>query len=231
MKHAYLVLLGLSAIAQTTGLPQYGVLLEGTANEPKLINNSPHRIVSYALIYDNRGTSTLDLLGQLRTKPISEVGIASGSTFWPTLGSIDGGSIGRFPVPPQVRGNSGLPPEHNSVALDAVLFEDGHFVGPDRSGLYDRLTSQIRQEQEVAAILLDTTDRNAAWASIQSIASSPPEPPARAQGTYGVGAGPLPAWRAQFARQLLSVRSAQGDAGAIKTAESTKNYPVIMKVE
>jgi hypothetical protein len=95
--------------------------------------------------------------------------------------------------------------------------------------LYDRLTSQIKQEQEVAAILLSTTDRIAAWTSIQSIASSPPEPPARAQGTYSVGAGPLPPWRAQFARQLLFARSSQGDAGAIKIAESTKNYPVIVK--
>jgi hypothetical protein len=228
MKPAYLVLVGLSIMAQTTGLPQYGVLLEGTANEPKLINNSPHRIVVYALIYDNRGTSTVNLLGQLRTKPISEVGIAPGTTFEPALGIVGGGSGGRFPVPPQVRTN-GLPLQHTSVALDAVLFEDGHFVGPDHSGMYDRLTSQIKQEQEVAAILLNTTDRIAAWASIQSIASSPPEPPPLA--TYSVGAGPLPPWRAQFARQLLFARTAQGDAGAIKIAESTKNYPVIVKGE
>ena len=216
-------------MAQTTGLPQYGVLLEGTANEPKLINNSPHRIVVYALIYDKRGTNTLNLLGQLLTEPISEVGIAPGSTFWPTLGAIDGGTSRRFPAPARVRDASGLPLQHTSVALDAVLFEDGHFVGPDQSGTYDRLTNQIQQEQEIAAILLNTTDRVAAWASIESIASNSPEPPAR--GRYSVGAGPQPPSRAQFARQLLLVRSAQGDAGAIRIAESTKNYPVIVKVE
>jgi hypothetical protein len=95
--------------------------------------------------------------------------------------------------------------------------------------VFDRLTSQIKQEQEVAAILLNTPDRVAAWTSIESIASSPPEPQAR--GTHGIGTGPMPPWRPEFARQLLFVRQRQGDAAAVKTAESTKNYPVIVKVE
>jgi hypothetical protein len=237
MKPAYLALVGLSAMAQTIGLPQYGLLLEGTANEPKLINNSSHQVVAYALIYDNRGTSTVDLLEQLRTKPASEVGIAPGRTLEvnrPHLGASGGGGGRGVPVGPQVkvRGGNGLPPEHTTAALDAVLFEDGQLVGPDHSGQYERLTSQIKQEQEVASILLNTTDRAAAWVSIQSIASSPePPPPPPAPGRYGVRAGPMPPWRAQFARQLLLVRQRQGDAAAVKAAESTKNYPVIVKVE
>lgn len=217
VKSAYFTLIAFCAIAQTVGLPQYGVLLEGTADAPVLINNSPHRILAYALQYDNTGFSTYNMLRQFRTQPTSS-GIAPGA-------------IGRIPVPAQVRDVRGLPVQHTSVALDAVLFDDGHVLGPDKGGMFDGLASQIKAEQEIAAILLNATDRDAAWASLQAIASAPPQPPP--PGTYrggSVGALP-PDWRRMYAQQLLFIRSRQGDAEALKAAESTKNYPVIVKGE
>jgi hypothetical protein len=222
-------------MAQTTGLPQYGVLLEGTADAPVLKNNSAKRILAYSLVYDSGGTSTVDMLGQLHIQPISSVGIAPGASYLAGLhsGSIPGiGGGDRFPVPPQTRDARGLPTptQHTSATLDAVLFDDGHVVGPDKSGLFDRLTKQIKAEQDVAGILLNSTDLQAAWQQIQTIASSPPELPALpARGGWFVGA--LPPGRPQFARQVLFVRQRQGDAAAIKIAESTKNYPVIVKGE
>ena len=116
-------------------------------------------------------------------------------------------------MPPQIRVANGLPVQHTSVSLDAVLFGDGKLVGPDQGGMFDRLTTQIKQEQQVAAILLNAVDREAAWAAIQSIASSQPEllqsvqrlaPPPR---TIPFG----PEWRRIFAEQLLRVLQAQGD--------------------
>ena len=176
MKPAYLVLLGLSAMAQTTGLPQYGVLLEGTADKPRLVNNSPHRIVAYAVRYDNQKRSSLvSMLGQVRTQPISSVGIAPGD--WVVFGQA--GTLGGNGGVGGTRDARGLRFQHTSASLDAVLFEDGYVVGPDQGGMFDRLTSQIKDEQEVAALLLNTTDREAAWATIQSIASSPPASLAR----------------------------------------------------
>lgn len=224
-----------SVMAQTTGLPQYGVLLEGTADAPVLKNNSAKRILAYSLMYDSGGTSTVDMLGQLRTQPLSSVGIAPGASYGLRTGSFQGSIPGggggdRFPVPPQTRDARGLPTQHTSATLDAVVFDDGHIVGPDKSGLFDRLSKQIKAEQDVAGILLNSTDREAAWQQIQTIASSPPElPPLPARGGGFVGA--LPPGRPQFARQLLFVRQRRGDVAAVKTAESTKNYPVIVKVE
>lgn len=144
VKSAYFTLIAFCAIAQTVGLPQYGVLLEGTADAPVLINNSPHRILAYALQYDNTGFSTYNMLRQFRTQPTSS-GIAPGA-------------IGRIPVPAQVRDVRGLPVQHTYVALDAVLFDDGHVLGPDKGGMFDGLASQIKAEQEIAAILLNATD-------------------------------------------------------------------------
>jgi hypothetical protein len=138
MKPAYVALLGLSVMAQTTGLPQYGVLLEGTADAPVLKNNSAKRIFAYSLVYDNGGSSTVDMLGQLQIQPISSVSIAPGVSYLAGLrsSSIPGGGGGdRFPAPTQVRNASGMPTQHTSATLDAVLFDDGHVVGPDRSGL------------------------------------------------------------------------------------------------
>ena len=234
VKSAYFTLIAYCAIAQTVGLPQYGVLIEGTADAPVLINNSSHRVLAYALQYDNRGFSTYNMLGQFRTQPTSS-GIAPGASNEIRTGSLQGtvpvggGGAGRVPVPPQVRDASGLPVQHTSVALDAILFDDGHVLGPDKGGMFDRLASQIKGEQEVAAILLDATDRNSAWTQIQNIANSPPELPVLPRGGGFLGA--LPPGRPQFARQLLLQRSAGGEAAAIKLAAGTKNYPVIVKGE
>jgi hypothetical protein len=64
--------------------------------------------------------------------------------------------------------------------------------------VFDRLTKQIKAEQDVAAVLLNATDREAAWQQIQTIASSPAElPQLPARGGYFVGA--LPPGRPQFA--------------------------------
>ena len=38
-----------TAMAQVTGLPQYGVILTGTPDDPVVLNQSPHRILVYAL--------------------------------------------------------------------------------------------------------------------------------------------------------------------------------------
>ena len=136
-------------------------------------------------------------------------------------------------MPPQIRVANGLPVQHTSVSLDAVLFGDGKLVGPDQGGMFDRLTTQIKQEQQVAAILLNAVDREAAWAAIQSIASSQPEllqsvqrlaPPPR---TIPFG----PEWRRIFAEQLLRVLQAQGDGAAVKLAESIRSFPSIVRSE
>ena len=77
MKPACLTLIALCAMAQTIGLPQYGVLLEGTADAPVLVNNSSQRILAYAWRYENSKSSSLtSFLGQLGTRPISSIGVA-----------------------------------------------------------------------------------------------------------------------------------------------------------
>src|SRR5579871_3309551 len=139
MKAVCLALFVVCAGAQTTGLPHYGVLLEGIPDQPRIVNHSQHRILAYAIRYDNAKTSTVtSFLAAFRTRPIAALGIPPGATVQ---------LLTRRPE------DGGVP--HTSAALDAILFEDASLLGPDQGGMFDRLTGQVRVEQKVAAFLLN----------------------------------------------------------------------------
>lgn len=213
-------------MAQTSGLPEYGVLLGGTADAPDLHNNSPKRILVSALRYDNAQSVTgVNFLFQRSWPPPNDIGIAPGAIYSLPRGfldSIGGGGGGRSPSAPSSMPKISPLLPRTSVTLDAVLFEDGHLVGPDKGGMFQRLTEQIKAEQEVAAILLNATDtdRGAAWQKILRIA--------RSGGFEGDGSS-LAAYRLSYAQQLIQIVATQGEAAALKLAESTKNYPTIVK--
>lgn len=212
----FLVLSGLLAtvaIAQT-GLAQYGVLLGGGVVHPTIINNSSHRIVAYALMFD-RHASIVNLMGQLRTTPVSSIGIAPGATFVHS-------SLHR----PQTGNASGQVATYTSVSLDAVVFDDGRVVGPDQSGTLDQLTAQIQAEKDVADILNQNPQSASTWESLQMLASG--------QTNLASSGSRLRQFRygdsvRASATELLRVRAAGGVAAALKVAQSSAAYPTLVK--
>lgn len=63
------------------------------------------------------------------------------------------------------------------VILDAVLFADGQFVGPDTSHRFEAWANQLVAEQELAQLVAaarnDPSKRAAAWAEVNRISQSP----------------------------------------------------------
>jgi len=48
---------------------------------------------------------------------------------------------------------------HVSAALDGAFFEDGSFVGPDRSRFFDKFESELNASQDVTAYIANNSDQ------------------------------------------------------------------------
>ena len=215
------ILLATFAGAQS-GLPKYGVFLEGTVSSPIIVNHSSHRILAYCLLFDHGSGVVIPslqvMLGQLRRQPMSAVGIAPG------------GQHLHQPVA-QVADAKGQLPNEGPIALtlDSVLFEDGTLVGPDKSGSFDQLTARIQAEKDVHAVLKNGGTPSA-WTALERIASGQTSPAPEQSRSQGYRSRYQAMFRAS-AVELLNVRSRAGDAAANDLARSSAFYPAIVKGE
>jgi hypothetical protein len=229
-----------AAMAQLVGLPEYGVLLSGTPDNPVVLNQSPHRILAFTL-RQGRGMflsnqAGLSQLTRGNAGPDGP-GIPPGGTSL----SLQRASVGAVAIVNGQRTDVG----NTEATLDSVLFEDGLFVGPDLGHSYESITARIAAEISVDSILLSAkTDGElaAAWDQIKQIAETPPVPVTPASGCYAYIAAANacafnPTGRAfvdpnsprQFAMQLLSVRDQLGENAAVAQAASSRTYPKIHK--
>jgi len=134
MKTSLVIVALVASIAQAqaqTGLPELGVLLSGGS----IINQSSHRILAFTVVYPqgNRPAFyTHSRMGMLRTHSMSESGFAAGTV-------ID---IRATKMGPLATGQNFF----NPVSIDAILFEDGRVVGPDRHNLVGFLQTFLGKE-------------------------------------------------------------------------------------
>lgn len=224
-----------SAMAQLTGLPQYGVILTGTADDPVVLNQSPHRFLVYALRLQKgdrdryAATRVRDFLGELTTLQLAPngPGIAPGAT------SL---SVPQMQAT-QTKNAAGQRTDigYTQATLDAVLFDNGQFVGSDVSRTFERTTERINGELSVYSLLLSAktaAEVAAAWAKIKEIAETPAAPSTPASGVPGAGRpgfGDPSFWPRQSARVLLNVRDRMGEAAAFALVASTQSYPKIQR--
>ena len=201
-----------------------GVWLGGSASDPLIINNSTHRVLAYTLIFQGvnggESSSPFSMLGQLRDQPISNVGIAPGSSW----------AHNARPTVAQTLDAKGQSPFASaaSVALDSVLFEDGRLVGPDKAGSYDQLTALVQAERDVHDIITTARDLAHAWAVLESIAAGQTQPPRDQSRSEKYWLRYLTAYR-NFSTELLRVRTIAGDAAAMNLASKYMFTPKIVK--
>jgi hypothetical protein len=215
-------------MAQTVGLPEYGIQLTGTVLSPVVVNNSSHRILAFTLQWEESGVrsgqETTNFLLQFRSAELRRRGAGVGP------GESYGKDIAPIP-PPEVRTAGGEPPHAHAtkVWLDSALFDNGLLVGPDLSNTFDALTRFVQAELAVHSLLLsaDKTSREAAWSKIGEIAATQPNPPGDPVAGHAQYLAAFVAHNA--AEELLRVRDRAGEAAAIALAASTQAYPKIRK--
>lgn len=219
-----------AAMAQLVGLPEYGVLLSGTRDNPVVLNQSQHRILAFALRQrsGDKGLATIS----------NQVGLSQltrGNAGPSGPGIPPGGTSLSLPqvAAPQVRTAPGQRTDIAEVTLDSVLFDDGLFVGPDLSHAYESITARITAEVSVDSILLSAKtggELATAWEQIKQIAETPLVPPTPAPGTIPESRlVPDPNSPRQSAMQLLSVRERLGEKAAVAQAAASLAYPKIHK--
>jgi hypothetical protein len=142
----------LMATAQTmVGIPQQGVFLSGPPNAPFIVNenSSGKPLVGLVVRVESTGNPTAITTVWLNSRSIP----ADGHTHSLPLPVVNDGS--------------------GTVSIDGAVFEDGTFVGPDKSNYFDVVVMQTKAMAAIAKSLIEATDREGAWNSIRSIKAAP----------------------------------------------------------
>ena len=226
MKGLIVLLLTLCGIAaaQTTdsnsleGLPQYGVTLSGSLENPIVENHSGKTVIGYVVKFaDANGRG--EILNQLMAhSPMLPAGIPDGGSLY-AKGAVPVNSNARMPSPPQVR-SAGQGPIV-SVTLKNVVFGDGQFVGPNEHEVFENFGLRIKAIRELGILA-----KTGAWDQLDALALSP-----------GARSGPLPSGedpRTYFERRSIATRLVQewkfkGDAAASQLAEIYASLPTLFK--
>lgn len=169
---ALILLFALNINAQTlVGLPQYGVILSGTAAVPVLENHAAKAIIAQMIrvYYANERV------------PINFGNLKDRETWRGLVANIPAGATAKpFQVfedhPPAVRLN-GVTPENPSAAqLDSVLFADGEFVGPDVVNYFPKVSARIAAVRALATLALQAQANPQAqaafWAELERMATT-----------------------------------------------------------
>jgi hypothetical protein len=133
--------------------------------------------------------------------------------------------MGNFPVDPNLqRGNRVVNAGSRSAVratLSAVIFSDGHFVGADERGVFERFGQQIKVVRELGILA-----KAGAWEQLDALAISPGSRP----GPPPCGEDPITYFeRRSIATHLVQEWKFKGEAESGKLAEIYSSLPTPWK--
>ena len=206
--------------ASLVGLPEYGVTLRGTVEEPTIVNGSGRTIIGHVLHfeYPEGGGYWRDLKTRglrLDMKNLS-AGIPPGGTENP-LSAVPGG-------PAPVRVHPAAPKALSKVSLDLVVFANGEVVGPDSGNQFADMANQVIAEQELAervsAARSDPAQREAIWAEVNRLIQKGDAPQPEAERL-----------QTSLARDLDFAKSHAGEGTAYDIADREMKIPKLWKAK
>ena len=144
--------------ASLVDLPEFGVTLSGTPAHPTLVNTSGKSLIGYVLRMEYAsGQSGYGRTLNTRSLRLNVPALGLGGPA--SAGIPPGGTLRlEYPTPPIVTSfpssQASTPPVRIRAALDALIFSDGQFVGPDEGHNFEVLAKQLIAEQELAQLFL-----------------------------------------------------------------------------
>jgi len=153
------------------GMPEYGVSLGGTPEHPVIENHSGRVIIGYNIETADANGRIVRGVGQILAPSVLPEGLPDGKSLY---------AMGYFPVDSNLkRGGRAV----NTAArlavratLTCLIFGDGHFVGADERGAFERLGKQLKAVKEVGNLA-----KTGAWDQIDALAQAfgqmPRQPP------------------------------------------------------
>jgi hypothetical protein len=187
--------------------------------EPDIVNNSDKTIIGHILRFEyenGRGTGqyiNLKTCGiRLNVKNLA-VGLLPGCTESPRPGDV------------QTRDANLIPLTIIRIVLDAIVFADGQFVGPDRGHNFERMANQVIAEQALAervdAARNDPAQREATWAEVARLI----QPPSTLPLSQDRQAEFVKQAQESVARDLLFAKNGSGEDAAYDVADRELAIP------
>lgn len=204
--------LNVNATAQTLmGLPQYGVALGGTANDPTIINAASRPIIQAVVLFMAKDGGRTGLVVSFDRKAVP----VGGSAYTQLHAALE---IGATP-PVEVQGG-GFPAVE--AHLSVVVFSDGEVVGPDYQDHFEALSMMRDMKVNLANILIearkDPTKHDAAWAQMKQFDREGHN----YRGHPAAAPGPM-------AYKLMFVAKHQGESAAYDWAEHLAATPKLWR--
>jgi len=211
------------------GLPDHNLTLSGDPTRPTVSSTDSRRVILCSVRFELQRnghpftiTRTHSALLDIRTGPYFGTGTE------------------KYVIPPngvravEMEGDPG--DIVIRASLDAAMFEDGEFVGPDLNGTYGQTVAEIQAQRDLHKALLRGVDAGgrvtgATWTALGAIATRKE----RTQADYGGFAGRAGITYAEnqenFAQELLRVRAsgADGEASALRLAAGCEFYPTVRR--
>jgi hypothetical protein len=199
------------------GLPQYGVTLTGTPENPIIENHSGRVVIGYSVkLADANGRGML-LAAQVLATSIQPAGIPDGGAIY-AQGNVPVNSTVQMTPKTLIAGQGPIV----TAALRSVIFADGQFVGVDELGAFDQFGKKLKAITEVGMMA-----RIQAWEQIEALAQAfmqrPQAPPPNGEDRI------LTNFRQLAAMRLAQTRKFKGEAAAGQLAEIYSSLPTLWK--
>jgi hypothetical protein len=227
------------------GMPEYGVALSGSLEDPVLENHSGRVVIGYDMKLSAANGWVLILPAQIMAHSVLPAGIP------------DGGAIyvhGNVPVGFQRVARTGARwPGQGLIVratLRSIVFGDGQFVGTDYQGAFELFGKQLKAVREVGVL-----PKRHAWVLIEAVAQLPSGGPFPFMANYLMssfrrvavsllmngwhgwdaltaefwGQGNSFAYDGLAIRVLVDERRRRGDAAAARLAELYSSLPTLWK--
>jgi hypothetical protein len=199
------------------GMLEYGVTLSGSPEDPVIENHSGRVIIGYNIETADANGRLMGGIGQIIAPSVLPAGLPDGKSLY---------AMGNFPVDPNLKragqmfGVVSSPTRGPAVraTLTSVIFADGHFVGADERGAFERLGKELKGVQE-AGVLAKTGAWDALNQALRQMQRQPPKGE-----DYTVYRS-----RQIAAQRLVETRRLKGDAAAQQLAGIYSSLPTLWK--
>jgi hypothetical protein len=212
------------------GMPEYGVTLSGSLEEPVLENHSGRVVIGYDMKLANANGREMILSAQIMATSGQPGGIPDGGAIY-VHGNVPVTLAGQVHVlrpfhstslagPMQSRPVQEFSPGQRPIvnaALVSVIFADGQFVGVDEYGVFESFGRRIKVIVQVGLLAKAGT-----WDQIESLANALSQSSLRSPSEENPG---LYFERRAAALFLVQERKQKGDAAAAQLAEIYSSLP------
>ena len=218
-----------AAAPSLEGLPSHNLALSGDPTSPTVSNTDPRGVILCSVRFELERNGHPFTITRTHSALLD---IRNGMYF--------GAGTEQYVIPPNAARNVAMEGEPGDIliraSLDAAMFSDGEFVGPDLTGTYGETVAQIQAQKDLHRALLQGAEGGgrvpeATWKGLKTIATRKERTQADFGGFAGQAARSYAETQELFARELSDIHAhtSDGEAKALRLAAACEHYPEVRR--